>query len=127
MEKDIIIRLLKGEHISVQERIEKKIQIHKSLNFEELVDILSEFILANAWFPYPLELSEEGKAVQEAGFIENVGEKGFIYYQQRAYATNPYVVAERIKKNFKSAEDIARFYLKNALHLPGDLDGFRVQ
>jgi hypothetical protein len=50
-----------------------------------------------------------------------------VYCCQRAYPLNPYEVAEVAERRCISAMAAARLYLKWDLHLPGDLDGWKVQ
>jgi len=49
-----------------------------------------------------------------------------IYRAQRSYAHDSHLVAEQGEKVFTLPEDAAKWYLKWALHLPGDLDGWKV-
>jgi hypothetical protein len=126
MDKDTLVRLLKGEHISVAERIERGINYHPPLKFNELLNVLSEILSSQPFFPNDEHLQKSGHPVYEGAVIEKVSETQFVYHLQRSNASDPYFVAEKSKKHFKSARDVARHYLENELHLPGDLDGFKV-
>ena len=127
MDKNIVLLLLGGQHLSIPERIELGIINHPPLEFEELVKILADTVSSQIWFPYPLQLHKEGTPVQERAVIEKISKNKFIYHQQRTYANNPFTVAEEIERVFKNPEKIARYYLKHELNLPGDLDGFKVK
>ena len=67
-----------------------------------------------------------GEAVYEGVLVERQRHGRYVCHCERA---NPLVrsqVAERTEMAFSSAEDAARFYLRWGLHLPGDLDGWKV-
>jgi hypothetical protein len=49
-----------------------------------------------------------------------------VYRAARAHPIKPHLLAESTERVFSSAEDVARYYLKWDLHLPGDLDGWKV-
>jgi hypothetical protein len=126
MNKDTIIRLLCGEHISITERINLGIMNNEPLKFKELVVILSEIIKGQRYFPRPYKQNEDSKAIYEGAVIERISEKEFIYYIQRAQAFSPFLIAEKRRIIFNDAQIVASCYLENELHLPGDLDGFKV-
>jgi hypothetical protein len=58
--------------------------------------------------------------------IERQGNDRYVYRAARAHPGDPYVLAESIERVFSSAGHAARYYLKWDLHLPGDLDGWKV-
>ena len=126
MDPESLTYLLGGGHYNVPDRIERGIWPHPPLRFESLVQHLSQVISARDWFPYEPQPHQPGAAVDEFGVIEHVAPNRFVYHAQRGYALNPHSVAEASKTDFSSAEAAARHYLTWSLHLPGDLDSWRV-
>jgi hypothetical protein len=126
MDSESLTHLLGGGHYNVPDRIKRGIWPHPPLRFEDLVQHLAQVIAARDWFPYQPKPHQQGAVVDEWGVIEHVAPNRFIYHIQRGCATDPYTVAEVAATPFNSAEAVARYYLKWSLHLPGDLDSWKV-
>jgi hypothetical protein len=118
--------LLSGGHYDVPERIIRGIWPHPPLRFDDLVEHLSQIISTRHWFPHERKAHTRGEAVNEFGVLERVAPDHFIYHAHRGYAHDPFTIAESCSKSFSSARDAARYYLKWSLHLPGDLDSWKV-
>jgi hypothetical protein len=78
------------------------------------------------WFPREWKPAELGQPVWEGGVIERHSSSRYVYRAQRHHPTNPNLLAEQTEKVFSCAEDAAHQYLKWALNLPGNLDGWTV-
>jgi hypothetical protein len=102
MDSETIIYLLKGGHLSMQERTERGIWPHPPLLFRDLADELVKYLETNKWFPHEWVERKNGE------LIDNVS------------------VIEKTEETFHSATEAAEHYLKNALHLPGSLDKWKV-
>ena len=126
MSPDLLTRVLRGEHVSMEERIRLDAWPHAPLRLADLVAHLAAAIRTELSFPRPWEEAVPGMAVHEGGVIEREGPELFRYRAQRAHPIRPTVVAERVERTFSSAEEAARHYLQWHLKLPGDLDGWRV-
>lgn len=95
------------------------------MRLSDLVCHLAEVLRRETWFPGAWRPHAKGQVVMEGGFIEKQV-NGYVYRSQRAAATNPCALAEKIERTFTNAQDAASHYLKWDLHLPGDLDGWKV-
>jgi hypothetical protein len=126
MDAESLTHLLSGGHYSVPERVARGIWPHPPLIFEDLVEHLAAVIQTRQWFPHELTAHKPGEFVAEGGVIERVAADRFVFHWQRGYAHDPWTVAESKKTHFESAHDVARHYLKWELHLPGDLDSWKV-
>jgi hypothetical protein len=118
--------LLSGGHYNVPDRIARGIWPHPPLKYDELVEFLAVILKNERWFPREWKPYIKGEAINEFGTIEHQSQNRFVYRKRRSNAINPYVLAEETEKVFNSAEDAAKFYLKWDLHLPGDLDSWKV-
>ena len=126
MDSEVIIYLLKGGHISVQERTEKGIWPHPPLIFKNLVNELVKYLETHKWFPHEWVERKNGELIDNVEVIEKIDDKKFIY---RARAANPRditIIATRTEKTFNSVTEVAEYYLRNALQLPGRLDKWKV-
>jgi hypothetical protein len=126
MDAESLRFLLSGGHYNVPDRIARGIWPHPPLKYDELVKFLAMILKKEQWFPQKWKPHTQGEAVYEFGAIENRGQNCFIYRRRRGQAHNPCVVAEEVERTFDSAERAATFYLKWDLHLPGDLDSWKV-
>jgi hypothetical protein len=126
MDSETLTFLLRGGHLNVPERIQRGLWPHPPIPFSEVVRRLVEILEAEKWFPTEWQPVRPGESVGEGGVIERQSPSKYIYRAQRHHPLNPTVLAEQTTKNFTSAEDAARFYLKWDLCLPGDLDGWKV-
>lgn len=126
MDAETLTFLLRHGHINVPDRIARGLWPHPPIPFEDVVAHLCAVIRSTRWFPWPFCPWQPGEAVAEGGVIERQSDHRFVYHYQRPHPTNPYVLAERSEKFFRSAEAAARHYLKWDLYLPGNLDGWKV-
>ncbi len=120
----IIVReLLKGKHFSVEERVQKGAPVTAVIKYSDLLEILKGMINEVNWFPFRPE--DPGNINYEGVIIEKVGNK-YISHSQRTDPTNPDVFSGESEKEFNSIDEVAEYYMKWNLHLPGDLDGYTV-
>jgi len=75
------------------------------------------------WFPYPLPAPQVGWAADYV-VIERRGPKEYLAHFQSSSGLGQ--IAEKGEHEFITPEEAAGYYLKWALHLPGDLDGWKV-
>jgi hypothetical protein len=126
MDSEVIIYLLKGGHIHTQEREVMGIWPHPPLLFKDLVNELVQYLETNKWFPREWVERRNGELIDNVTVIEKIDDRKFIY---RSRTANPYditIIASRTEEAFNSATAVAEHYLKNALHLPGRLDKWKV-
>ena len=126
MEEETLTMLLRGEHINMPERIQRGIWPHPPLNFSEVLAHLTKLLSQQRWFPREWRPHRDGEYVHEGGTVERQGHDRYVYRAARAHPAQLQVVAESTERVFSSAEDAARYFLKWDLHLPGDLDGWKV-
>ncbi len=127
MDDDTLTFLLRGGHLGLAERVARGLWPHPSLEFRTLARHLARVARREGSFPGPWQPHERGQPVREGGVIERRGPLRYLYRAQRHFATDPYSVAEVYQRRFLSAVAAARYYLRWDLHLPGDLDGWRVE
>jgi hypothetical protein len=126
MDEESLTMLLRGGHINMPERIARGLWPHPPLSFSEVLAHLIKLLNQDRWFPREWRPHREGEPVDERGTVERQGLDRYVYRAARHHPIQPHVVAESTERVFSSAEDAARFYLKWDLHLPGDLDGWKV-
>ncbi len=126
MSPEILKRLLKGEHLTVDECKTLNLLPRETLSYNEALSYLTEILESSDYFPKSLAEAMCNGIVPEGIFIENKGRNCFVCIVQRTLPDNPRVLAERAKMSFNSAQSAAEYYLKWELHLPGRLDGWRV-
>lgn len=126
MDPDTLTLLLRGGHINMPDRIAGGLWPHPPLRFSEVLDHLGRLLEENKWFPREWHQHKDGDPVDERATIERLDTGGYVYRSARAYATQPSVLAETGEHVFPRARDAAGYFLKWDLHLPGDLDGWRV-
>ena len=126
MDSEVIIHLLKGKHIGIQEREEMGIWPHPPLLFGDLVDELVQYLETHKWFPHEWVERKDGEIIDNVIVIEKTDDRKFIY---RSRSSDPYdmtKIAAKTEKIFDFATEVAEYYLKTALHLPGRLDKWLV-
>ncbi len=126
MDEETLTTLLRGGHINMPERIERGLWPHPPLRFSEILSHLTRLLRQHRWFPREWQPHCEGEPVNEGGTIERQGLDRYVYRAARAHPIQPYILAESTERVFSSAEGAARYFLKWDLHLPGDLDGWKV-
>lgn len=126
MDSETLTFLLRGGHINMPDRLSRGLWPHAPLSFSEVFDHLSMLLEANKWFPREWRPHREGNPVDERATIERLDDGRYVYRQARAYPVQPCNLAESTERFFHSAQDAARYFLRWDLHLPGDLDGWKV-
>lgn len=121
MDAETLTLLLRGVHLNMPERIRRKAWPHPPLRMSDLVRHLVALIENEPRFPDDSMGVVQGHGLVEGVFIERRGPARFACVSRRTFPG--FEESERI---FENAEDAARFYLKWALNLPGDLDGWTV-
>lgn len=124
MDEETLIHL-EGGHIPMPERLSKGIWPYPPLPFEALVPMIRVRLDIDGWFPRRWQTPKPGEAIDETGTIEK-RDSHYIYRAVRSNPLNPTEVADEVETVFESAEAAIRHYLKWDLHLPGDLDGWKV-
>jgi hypothetical protein len=126
MDSDTLTFLLRGGHLSMPERHERGLWLHPPLKFADVLRHLATILESERWFPREWRAAISGQIVPEGGVIERQTPTRYIYRSQRAHPIIPTLLAETTEKMFTSAEDAAKCYLQWDLHLPGDLDSWKV-
>src|ERR1700689_3249609 len=127
MDSATLTLLLRGEHLSMPDRIERGLWPHAPLEFGEVVNPLAAILNAEKWFPFEWREAEPGRAINERPVVERREADLFICYAQRSDPSDSRRLVSRGERPFRTAEGAARWYLKWALNLPGDLDGWKVR
>lgn len=110
----------------MEQRRARGIWPHSPLRFEDLVRHLAAILEHERWFPFEQQARASGEAAYEGVLVERKRHGRYVCHCERADPLVPSQVAERTERAFGSAEGAARFYLRWGLHLPGDLDGWKV-
>jgi hypothetical protein len=126
MDPETLTYLLRGGHISMPDRIERGLWPHPPLRFSEVLAHLTILIEQNQWFPTEWSPHREGQPVNEGSTIERQAADRYVYRSARGHPTHPRQLAEVTEREFSSSTDAAAYLLKRSLHLPGDLDGWKV-
>jgi hypothetical protein len=126
VDRDTFVFLVSGGHLDMPERLRRGLWPHPPLKLTEVVEIVADCISRSEWFPCSWQPAEEGKPVHEGGTIQQIDPRHFLYRAQRAHPLRPRVLAETVETEFSTAEGAARHFIKWDLHLPGDLDGWKV-
>ena len=126
MDSEIIIHLLKGGHIDTQEREELGIWPHPPLLFRDLIDELAKYLEIHKWFPREWVERKNGEIIDTVEAIERIDNQKFIYRSRAANPRDITIIASKTEEIFSSATAVAEYYLRNALHLPGRLDKWKV-
>lgn len=123
--EEMLTALLSGAHFSMEEGIRHGAWPHPPLLLRDLITHLARVVETRRWFPRPWSSAEAGAAVADVTVIEQRGPSEFLVHFQRS-GPSGLTVAEQGQREFQKAEYAAAFYLKWELHLPGDLDGWKV-
>ena len=125
MDSETLTLLSQGQHINMPDRLARGLWPHPPMHFCDLEQHLAGILRCGTSFPRLWLAHRKGQVVVEGGVIDKHGD-GYIYRSQRAVPLNPRVLAETSELRFSSAEEAAVHYLHWDLHLPGDLDGWKV-
>jgi hypothetical protein len=126
MDEETLTILLRGGHINMPDRIASGQWPHKPLRFSEVLAHLARLLEQHRWFPHEWKPHREGEPVHEGGTIERQGLDRYVFRAARAHPIQPYILADSTEPAFSTAEDAARYFPRWELHLPGDLDGWKV-
>ena|SRR5215471_17298877 len=126
MDSETLTTLLRGEHIKVPDRIRRGLWPHPPIRFELVLAHLTKLIEANEWFPSEWRVHREGEAVDERATIQRIGPNKYVFRMSRAHPANPHLLSQSVEDVFNSAQGAANHFLRWGLHLPGDLDGWKV-
>ena len=126
MDDDTLTLLLRGGHITLEERTARGVWPHPPLRLRALARLVARRVREDGWFPRPWEPHVPGRSVLERGMIERRGPLNYVYRAQRHSATDTTRLVETTERRFLTATAAARHYLRWDLRLPGDLDGWKV-
>jgi hypothetical protein len=126
VDRESLVFLLRGGHLSMEERLARGIWPHPPLKMSALVATIAEVLEQEEWFPHRWEPAALGKPVHEGGTIQRIGRRRFIYRAQRHHPVIPTVLAESVETVFSTAKGAVRHYLRWDLNLPGQLDSWTV-
>lgn len=126
MDSKTIIYLLSGGHINIQERTEMGIWPYPPLTLNDLALELTNYVKGNRWFPQEWVERSNGEIIDNVTVIEKLSDNEFLYRSRRANPRDITLIASRTEKTFNSAEEVADYYLRTALGLPGRLDKWKV-
>ena len=118
MDSETLTLLLRGGHLNIAERKKRGAWPHAPLRLTDLREHLVRLVEHEAVFPCP---RPSGYSATEGVFIEQRAPNSFVCIARRTFPT-----VEETERVFERAEDAASFYLGSYLHLPGDLDGWKV-
>ncbi len=118
--------LLRGGRLSPAERAARGAASDAPLRLRDLARAVARLVRSEGSFPRPWQPHVPGEPVAEGGVIERRGPLRYVYRARRHAATNPRVLAEEAELWFPFAVWAARHYLRWDLHLPGDLEGWKV-
>ena len=125
MQPEILTRLLRGEHLNVDERKALGLWPCETLRYDEVAQHLAGVLESQEWFPQPPPAPRPGVPIREGIYIRRQGNR-FVCLAQRSRADAPTILAEKAETEFRSARAAADYYLKWELNLPGRLDGSAV-
>jgi len=121
--RDVILKLLSGEHLYPDERRRLGISKDTVLYYEELIETMADELRVTGCFPSGVE--KVTLETREGIYIIKT-ERGYECRVKRYSPSNSSVVVEGKEITFAEPKDAARFYLKWELNLPGRLDGIEV-
>ena len=127
MPLDILVGLLRGGHLNVEERKAKGLWPHERLQYSEVLDHLARVIEQDEWFPRRMPEHKAGDVAYEGTVIQRVLPTRFVCHSRRSSVYDPRAVAEEARREFQGAREAAEFYLKWELNLPGTLDSWIVE
>jgi len=126
MDSETLTFVLHGGHINMPDRVARGLWPHSPLWFSEILDHLSKLLEQNRWFPREWNPHREGDPVNERASIERLDDGRYVYRTARAHPIRPVQLVQTAERIFPTAKDAARYFLQWDLHLPGDLDGWKV-
>lgn len=113
MSTEVLTRLLRGEHLNMEERKTLRVWPLEELRYTELLDHLTVLLEDTEWFPGP-------PVASESVFVHRRGPRNYVCIVW------PGQGSKSAEREFIRACDAAEFYLKWGLNLPGSLDSWHV-
>lgn len=107
-------------------RTEKKLWPHSPLRLKECIDVILEFLKSNKYFPVAWVGKKNGDLIGDMIVIEKINENKFLCRYRYSDPINLLKISEIGEKVFKCGYEAVEYYLRSALYLPGDLDGWKV-
>ena len=126
MDSESLDYLLRGGHYNVPDRIARGIWPHPPLKMVELIAHIMDALNRSRWFPHEWVPRSNGELIDDVIVIEKQASDRFVVHSRSASVHDLHTVGQQSETVFKSAEQAARYYLKWGLHLPGDLDSWKV-
>jgi hypothetical protein len=126
LDEETLTFLLRGRHMNMPDRIARGLWPHPPLKYGDLLQHLTEILERETWFPFEWKSPINGEYVGESMSIERRGPRSFVCRAAGYHPGIPNLLTRLLEKEFRSARKAADFYLRSALHLPGDLDGWKV-
>ena len=124
MDANMLTEVLAGRHFNMEERFARSAWPHEPLRFEDVVTHLAAVLKERHWFPDPWLERLPGSPVADRTVVEREGTRRYVVRFERS---GPWMnLAEAGERVFRTPEEAAEFYLRAELHLPGDLDGWKV-
>lgn len=128
MDDETLLLLLKGGHLNMPDRIARGLWPYPPLSFEAVVTYLANVLeQGDAWFPFRREPRRPGEPIWDGGTIERQKVNRYVYYATAANPISPTTLLFETETVFTNARDAALHYLRWDRHLPGDLDGWKVE
>jgi hypothetical protein len=127
MDSATLTFLLRGEHRSMPDRIDRGLWPHAPFAFDQVVNDLAAVLATGRWFPFQGREAEPERAISEWRVVERRPADHFVCCAQSFNPSDPRDAPARSESSFRTPEEATRWYWRWALHLAGDLDGWKVQ
>ncbi len=109
------------------ERKERGLWPNEQLQYSEVLDHLVAILEREEWFPRAMPEHKPGDLVYEGTVVQRVSPSCFVCHSRRPSVYDLRTLAGESRKEFHSAREAAKFYLKWELNLPGRLDSWIVE
>lgn len=126
MDQENLLFLLRGGHIDMPTRIEKKIWPHSPIRLNDCITVIINVLNHDKYFPQLWINRQNGELIDDTAIIEKINEAKFLYRYREASPSDLKKISISEEMVFKTAQSAAEYYLRNTLRLPGDLDGWEV-
>jgi hypothetical protein len=126
MDSKTLLYLLKGGHINMEMRLQKKLWPHPPIPMSQCIKEVVACLKAEKYFPHPWMPRKNGELIDDSSALELINDKKIMYRARAASPSDLTRITAQTEKNFSSAEIAVDYYLRNTLYIPGDLDGWEV-